>query len=147
MDEFTNIAIWLVMIYLAINASIVWFDQTDTFQTAGFSIGLTPNDAFTKTDPIVLNLVGIQIDCSTASANPFAYVPCTLAEVGGTFNKLKDQIWNLLTAWSQLIATIFPNNPIAGLIQGIIGPLFGGIAIIGIFVILLRVAGIMRGGS
>ena len=152
MDEFTNIAIWLVIIYLSINASIFWFANSTTFVDNGLGLkGITEDKSFTLNENPVINFLGFQFDCSTASSNPFSFVPCSLAEVSGNFNTLKDTIWNLLTAWSNLIGSIFPENTALGdlgeFIQNIVGPIFGGIALLGIFVILLRVAGIVRGGS
>ena len=147
MEEFTTIAIWLLIIYLAINSSILWFNTLDEFSNNGLGInGLQENNTFVKGSPVVINVLGLEVDCSTAQSNVFNFIPCSLANVTSTANQIKDDIWGLLTAWSNLLGAILP-NPIGVLIKRIIGPIFGGIAIMGIFAILLRLAGIVRGGS
>ena len=147
MDEFTNIAIWLLIIYLAINSSIIWFAGQDTFVDNFTSIqGLTPNDAFGEADLVIFKGTFFETNCSVASDNPLTYIPCFLGKVATYFNTLAGQIWGLLTAWSNLLGAILPGI-IGSLVKEVIGPIFGGIAFVGFFVILLRVAGIIRGGS
>ena len=147
MDEFTNIAIWLLIIYLAINGSIVWFTSDSTFGEYGLGYSNFQREtAFQEGSDVVINVVGTEINCSTAQPDPFNFIPCSLANITASGSSIISNIWNLLTAWSNLMGLIFP-GAFGQLIQYIIGPIFGGIAVIGIFVILLRVGGIIRGGS
>lgn len=154
MDEFTGIAIWVLMTFLVVNAAIVWFDSSSTFQTMNLDIGVAQNDAFGQTDTNTSANSYYQQDCSTATSNAVDYSLCLVGSIGDTINtvtslpgKIIGSLWTLLTAWVGLFNAILLPVPGGTLFINILVPFFGLIEFIAIFVILMRVAGIIRGGS
>jgi len=150
MDEMTSVAIWILITFLVINTGVYWFSSTDTFQDNGLAVGVTDNTTFTASDSnsLMLSFFGIEVDCSTASANPLLWGPCWLARTFVLVGEALDSLWSFGTAWVNLINVILPDwIPASGLFKAILIPIFFVIQFFAIFVITLRVAGIIRGGS
>ena len=150
MDEMTSVAIWILITLLVINTSVVWFSSTDTFIDNGLAIGVTENAKFTGEDSnaLMLSFFGVEVDCSTASANPLLWGPCWLARTFVLVGEALDTLWTFGTAWVNLVNAMIPDwIPASGLFKAILIPIVFVIQFFAIFVITLRVAGIIRGGS
>jgi len=150
MDEMTSVAIWILITFLVINTGVFWFSNTTTFQDNGLAIGVDDNTKFTATDTNALKLsfFGLEVDCSTASANPLLWGPCWLARTFVLVGDALDTLWTFATSWINLINVIIPEwIPASGLFKAIITPILFVIQFFAIFVITLKVAGIIRGGS
>lgn len=149
MEEFTSIAIWILIVFLVLSASAFWFSSSETFQNNGLGVqGLEPATQFgvNNTNSLDANFFGT--DCSTVSATDLAFGPCFLARGFILFDQAMGTLWNLLTGWVNLINLIIPSwIPGSDLFKSILIPLLGAIQFFCIFVIVLRVAGIIRGGS
>jgi len=156
MDEFTSISIWIFAIFLIINGSIVWFATSDTFSTnSNLAIqGITPNTLFGQEDVNDLKTAYYDESCATALPSDPQYAPCLVSNIANTFNTavslpgvIIGSIWTLLFSWINLLNAIFIGVPGKELFLGLLIPFFGIIQITSIFVILMRIAGIIRGGS
>jgi hypothetical protein len=154
MDEFTGIAVWILMTFLAVNAAIIWFDSSNTFQNMNLDIGVTQNDAFGQNDINSASNSYYQQDCSTATSNAVDYSLCLIGSIGDTIStvtslpgKIIGSLWTLLTAWASLLNAILLPVPGGTLFIKILIPFFGLIEFVAIFIITMRVAGIIRGGS
>ena len=151
MDEFTSIAVWILATFLVLNAGIFWFANTDTMINNGLGVqGISENDAFSDSDQnaLKLNFFGVEVDCSTASPTDLSFGPCFLARAMTLFDDVMTNLWNFLTGWVYLLNVILPEwLPASGLLKAILIPVLGLIQFFSIFVIVLRVAGIIRGGS
>jgi hypothetical protein len=150
MDEFTSIAIWILVIYLAVNASIVWFSNSTTFVDAGWGIGgITSDDRFTESDLNSYNVNIFGTDCSQVSANDLVNTTaCGISQIYNGGAKLINSFWNFLTAWSKLLDAIFtPLGTLGDLFKGILIPFLGLIEFVAILVVTLRIVGVIRGGS
>jgi len=148
MEEFTSIAVWILITFLAINAGVFWFANTDTFIDNGLAIGIAEDTSFNASSVGDLNASFFGTDCSTVSATDLAIAPCAFLQVGSFTTKIYGALWNFLTGWVNLLNAILPNwIPASGLFKAILIPILAVIQIFSIFVILLKVAGIVRGGS
>lgn len=154
MEEFTSIAIWVLMIFLAINASIIWFDNSSTFTDNGLSTGITSNDSFGINDINESSQSYYKTDCSTSTSNALDYSLCTLSSVGNVVTsvvtlpgRIVEGLWLLLTAWVSLLNTILLPVPGGSMFINILVPFFGLIEFVAIFIITMKIAGIIRGGS
>jgi hypothetical protein len=148
MDEFTSIAIWLLIIYLSINTCIIWFSTSTTFSDNGLGIsGLTADNSYGQADLNSTKLSFFGTDCSSASPTDLAFAPCFLLQTTSMFSKIINSLWTFLTAWVNLLTVIFSPIPGGNLFLGLLIPFFGLIEATAIFVILMRLAGIIRGGS
>jgi len=161
MEEFTSIAIWVLMAFLVINTSIIWFAQSDTFtENASLQIaGLNPDDSFGVED---LNTLSGNIaqneECVAASAVDPAYSLCLIGQFTGSIvqsassavtllGKFMGSMWTFLTAWYNLLTSVLSGVPGGDLFLAILVPFFGLIEFIAIFVVSMKIAGIVRGGS
>ena len=146
MDQFLDIAIWVFMTFMIVNAGVYWFAQQDTMIDNGLAVaGITERTDFTEADQ---NIFFFGTDCSTASPTDLAYGPCFLARTFNAVTTGVDNLWTFLTSWTHLLDAILPDwIPASGLFKDILIPLFGIIQFFAILVILMRVAGIVRGGS
>lgn len=150
MDEFTNIAIWVMIAFISINATVIWFSTSTTFTEHGLSgQGLTATTMGSASELNSLQTTTFfGIDCSGSSANPFLYAPCFIVKVIDTFNFVTNYIWNLLTAWVGLLDFVLsPFGSVGELFKMLFIPFFALVEITAIFVILLRVAAIIRGSG
>jgi len=143
MDEFVGIAIWILMGFLMVNASIMWFQSSDTF--AEFDL----NGTGMKTqDAVDYESVNTTDNCSTVSNNLLQYAPCVLSQSFGLVTGVTAWLWNLLTAWVSVLDLSLTNlGSIGYLMKIILIPFFALVQIFAIMVIGLRLAGIVRGGS
>jgi hypothetical protein len=150
MDDFLNIAIWVLMAFLMINASLMWFQSSDTF---------TDNPSLGGTGVQAQNIVDIDdfkdsqtlSACATVSSNLFALPPCILEQM---FNVIKlgtgvlGWLWGLLTAWITVLnLSLNGLGTIGDLMKVILIPFFALVEVFAIVVITMKVAGIVRGGS
>ena len=150
MDEFTGIAVWVLMSFLVINAAIIWVGQ-DSFMQANSlgATGLTPSTMGTVADANSANsLTFFGTSCSSASANPVTIVGCGLVNITNTLSKIGGYFWGMLTAWVGLLDAILGGlGSIGTLFKLILIPVFALIEMFAITVLVLRIAGIIRGGS
>lgn len=152
MEEFTSIAIWTLVIYLMVSASVVWFSNSDTFQNTGFAIpNYEPTSIIFGVDnieDIKLSFFGlITVDCATATPTDLAYAPCFLAQATYIVEQWLTGIWTFATAWVRLLDVIFAGLPGASLFKDLLGFLFSAIQLTAIMIVIMRLAGIVRGGS
>lgn len=156
MEEFTSIAIWVLMAFLVVNTSIVWFASSDTFsENANLQIaGITPNNSFGVDDLNTAKNAYYNEECANALPSDPEYSGCIISNLANTFNsavslpgKILGGLWTFLTAWYLLLVAVFAGVPGGDLFVGLLIPFFGLIEFIAIFVILLKIAGIIRGGS
>jgi len=150
MDEFTGIAVWILITYLAINAAVVWFDSSDTFQNAGISAGgFTTDTRFSETDLNSYNTNVFGADCSTVSASDLINTTaCGISQIYNSGAKLINALWNFVTAWTHLLDVILtPLGSFGELFKGILIPFFALVEFIAILIVTLRIVGVIRGGS
>lgn len=147
LEEFTNIAIWLLIVFLCVNSTIIWLGTSTTFTTNSLDLGLSANNSYGETDLATTKASFFGTDCSTVSPLDLAYAPCFLIQTGNMFTKITNSLWTFLTAWSSLLTAILTPIPGGSLFLGLLIPFFGLIETSAIFVILMQIAGIIRGGS
>ena len=154
LEEFTSIAIWVLMAFLIINSTIIWFSTSDTFtENANLQIaGLTPDTSYGVTDINSSSNSFFGTDCATASSGDVEYSLCLLSNINplnpdSIPGKMITGLWNLLTAWVNLLTAILGSVPGGSLFLAILIPFFGMIEFAAIFVVLAQIAGIIRGGS
>jgi hypothetical protein len=150
MDEFTGIAVWVLMAFLIVNASIMWVgsDPFMAYNNVGVT-ALTTSTMGTIADANSSNTITVfGASCSQATSDPIIIVGCGLANTVSTFAKVSQYFWGMLTAWVGVLNVILnPLGSIGVLFKNILIPVFALIEIFAIAVLLLRVAGIVRGGS
>jgi hypothetical protein len=169
MEEFTSIAIWLLIAIMAINTTIVWFANQPTFmdETLGLSVpNVTDNSNFVTSDVNALKNAYYtpKLECSTVVITDQDYGPCVLQTIGdifspitgavgavasgvGTVGAFVQDVWNFAFAWAYLLDSITIGIPGAELFANLIKGLIFVIEIAAIVVLVLKVAGIIRGGS
>jgi len=145
MDEFLGMAVWILMAFLMVNASIMWFQTSDTFVDNGLN-GIGVNDQ---------NLININeldslqgTDCSTVSSDLLQYPTCILGNTTNFVTTVIGWFWNLFTAWNNVLLLITSGlGSIGNLVYIILMPFFAIVEVFAIMVILLKLAGLVRGGS
>jgi len=147
LEEFTNIAIWLLIVFLSVNSTIIWLGTSTTFNDNGLDLGIASNNSYDQADIDSTKTSFFGTDCSTVSPLDLAYAPCFLIQTGSMFSKITNSLWVFLTAWSSLLTAILSPIPGGNLFLGLLIPFFGLIETSAIFVILMQIAGIIRGGS
>jgi len=146
MDEFLNLAIWVLMAFLMVNAGIMWFQGSDTF----IDNGLNGVGAVNQNIVNVENTDSLQgtTDCSTVSSDILQYAPCVLGQTYNLITSVVGWLWNLLTAWTSVLFLITNGlGSIGLLVQVILFPFFALVEVFAILVLFLKFAGIVRGGS
>lgn len=154
LEEFTSIAIWVLMAFLVVNSCIIWFATSETFtENSSLQIaGLSADSSFGQTD-INNSITGLfGEDCSSAGASDASYSSCLLSSINPLNSqsmpgKILSGLWTLLTAWVNILTAILSGIPGGSLFLAILIPFFGLIEFSAIFVILMQIAGIIRGGS
>ena len=160
MEEFLGIAIWVLIGFLIVNSTLLWFSAQPTIAGANaFGLqGLTPDYSLQPSDVNNLKTNIAAQDCAIASSGDLDYSLCLISQFAGSvvqsatnatslIGKVSGLLWNLLFAWNTVL------NATLGLIVGgelfimIFTLIFGGIEIAAIFIIFIKVAGIIRGGS
>lgn len=149
MDEFTGIAVWILIIYLSINAAIVWFDSSSVIQNAGLGVGVTLDSSYSASDLNSFNTNLFGVDCSTVSAGDLVNTTaCGISQIYNSGAKFVNSLWHFVTAWSSLLnAILSPLGSLGQLFLSILIPVFALIEFIAIFVVTLRIVGVIRGGS
>ena len=148
LEEFASISIWLLIIFLTVNTTIIWFGNSTTFSTNGLSVsGLNPDNSYGVDDINSSKNYFGTTDCSTVSPTDLAYAPCFLVQTTSMFYKITNSLWTFLTAWANLLNVILNPLPGGSLFSGLLIFFFGLIEASAIFVILMQIAGIIRGGS
>jgi hypothetical protein len=143
MDDFLNIAIWILMSFLMINASIMWFQSSDTFTTYGLD-----GTGYQEQNIIDYNGLGIDVDASTVTSDELQYPPGILTNVLDLGTSITGWFWNLLTAWITVLnLTLSSIGAVGTLMKMVLIPFFVLVEIFAIIVIAMKIAGIIRGGS
>lgn len=145
MEEFTNYAIWILMVFLSVNAAIIWFADTSTFDDNGFATGIQTDDTYNTADVNALTGSFFGVSCDTANSNVLLYAPCALIQAQLVADNVIGSIWGLLTRWQGLLTSVLSPLPGGALIVGILIPFFSLIQIMAILVIILKLAQIVRG--
>jgi hypothetical protein len=152
MDEFTSIAIWLLATFLLINVSIIWFAGQPGLPD-GMNLNLPTNNTFNESDLNQSKVTFFGLTCESVSATELQFAPCFIQQIlisGTTIaGKIVNALWTFLTAWVGLMDAVLTPIPggIGVLLKNIFIPFFGLVEAAAIFVILMRIAGIIRGGS
>ena len=163
MDEFLGIAIWVILGFLIVNMSLIWFASQPTIaEKDNFGLqGLTPDFSLTTDDLNGLQSTIALTDCATASADALQYSGCLIAQFAGgivqsatgavtLIGKMGGLLWNMLFGWHTVLTQVLGGNLYnygGKLFVDILTIIFGGIELGAIFIIFLKVAGIIRGGS
>jgi len=162
MEEFTSIAIWLLIVILTINTTIIWFGNQPTFtnEDLGLSIPGISNDLTFNSNDLnnVKNAYYEKDDtCDTVGITDADYGPCLIKKVGDIFSPITDSlatvgvwvslVWKWAFAWSALLTAIFSGIPGGELFSILLISIFTVVELTAIVVVLMKIAGIIRGGS
>ena len=154
MDEFTSIAIWVMITFMVISAAFGWFEQQTFFVDNGLVIGTSVDERYNQAAIDAEKTHYSTQDCSTTTANPLDYSLCFIGNISGTISstlslpgKIIYGLWDLLTNWINLLENVLGGVPGGSLITAILIPFLAIIELTAIFIILLRIAGVIRGGS
>jgi hypothetical protein len=149
MDEFTGIAIWVLAIFLAVNVTIVWFDSSVDMQNAGLGLGIVPDTQYGLTDMNSTYTTIFGVSCNNITSNDVVNgTLCGVGQIWDSMIKLTQTLWGGATAWTNLLAIVLnPFGSLGVLLKSILIPFFTLIEFLAIFIILLRVVGVIRGGS
>ena len=141
MEEYTSIAIKILMVYLVINFAVITISTTDTFNDAGIGIsGLTSDDTFGSLPEVD--------DSSTASSTDVAYPFGFFSTMYSFYDMVYGALFNLVFGWTALLGALIPSwLPGASLFKGIFLIIFGVIQGMAMLVLIMKIAGIIRGGS
>lgn len=140
MDEMLSIALWIMVIFMTISATVTWFGTQPDMPTG---LGLT---GFSGSS-IDVNAYQSSSCTMTSSATPLDYAWCFVGKITEPVSQLVNGIWNLLTGWTNLLHAIFVGVPAGDLFEGILIPFLSIIEIGAVLIILMRVASIIRGGG
>lgn len=145
-EQFSDIAIWILMCYLVVNASVSYFNSSTTFQQNNLVASGVTQDTRYLTDANIgksVNFLGTNLDCSPASPNALTAGPCFLAQATDGFTRIIQGFVGFLTNWINLLNVILPNwIPGAPLIKTILIPILVLIEVIALFVVVIQIAGI-----
>lgn len=148
MDEFVGIAVWVVALMLVLNVTVFWFSESSTFTNNDLAFSFTKNTSFGEDASSNLHAEFLGIDCSTISGTDPAILPCSLIQTGLTLEKALSSFWDFITGWTKILDIILPDwLPASNLFKDIIIYVLSLIQLFAIFVVLMRIAGIIRGGS
>jgi hypothetical protein len=147
MEEFTSYAIWVLVIFLSINSAVVYFSGTDTFNDNSFNPEIDGSTDFSNDDLDAFKNNYQNVNCNTATSSLPDYAFCVIEQLQLTTQKFLGGIWNLLFVWTNLLTAILSPLPGGNFVIGIVVPFFSLIQFGAIFVILMKIAGIIRGGS
>lgn len=140
MDEFTSIALWFLIVILSLNAAILYIDGSQTFVDAGISLNITPNDD-------IQNITyDVNSDTNNSISSSTTIIPrSTATDMIGGWSKVANGIRLFFTAWLDLIWAIFLPIPGGTFFALILIPILGMIQAVALFVVAIRVAGVIRG--
>jgi hypothetical protein len=139
MDEMLSMALWIMVVFMTISATITWFGSQTDFPTQLGLIGLGSN---------TLLIPGTYVNVSCEMTSLFeapGYAWCFLGKITSPILGMVDAIWKLLTSWTNLLNAIFVNIPAGSLFAGLLIPFLGIIEIGAVIVILMRLSAIIRG--
>jgi len=123
----------------------MWFQGSDTFTDNSL------NGIGTQSQNIVdtSNLQDLQTTtCDTSSNLLLQYAPCVLGQTLSLVTGALGWLWNLLTAWISVLSLSLSGLGTIGVLMSVILiPFFALTEVFAIIVIMLKLAGIIRGGS
>ena len=152
MEEFSGIAIWILVVFLLVNTLVVWTSASPSLAGTGFVVPQQSQQTIlfglTSMEEIEFNFFNIIVqNCSTATPFDLAYGPCFLQRTIFVVDQIISAFWNFSTAWVNLINVMFTGVPGGDLFISLFTFIFGAIQISAIGVLLMKLAGIVRGGS
>jgi hypothetical protein len=152
MEEFSGIAIWILVVFLLVNTLVVWTSASPSLAGTGFVVPQQSEQTIvfglSKMEEIEFNFFNIiKSNCSTVSSSDLAYGPCFVQRTFYVIDQMVTGFWNFSTAWVNLISVMFTGVPGGGLFISLFTFIFGAIQISAIGVLLMKIAGIVRGGS
>jgi hypothetical protein len=143
MDEFASLALWLLIIIFSINLSIIYLANTETFTTHYPELKLNivngtyfEDYSYSDTNSTIPN---------TVSSNPVTLSITFLANMANGIVKLFNTLLVLFGAWVNLLAVVLPESIGGGFFIAVLKPLFGIGSLVGILLLFLRGAGVIRG--
>jgi hypothetical protein len=145
-EQFADIALWILMIFLVVNTTVFYFSNSDTFIANNIGVpGITSDSRFTTDSNASssANFLFITLDCSPAGVNAATAAPCFMAQAYNGFSQMTGAFFGFLTNWTHLLDAILPNwIPGAELIKSILIPIFGLIEFVVIFIVVMQIAGL-----
>lgn len=150
MEEWTTILSWVFIVFLIINTMMVFITTNEDYLTyIGDIQNVEQIQGFLPVGSTTLSIFGIyDIDCSVASSNALDWGPCFLNNATQSLAEFTSGIGRFLGGWNTLLDLMFPNwIPGSTMFKGIVVPLLSILQFMGLFAILLKIAGIIRGGS
>jgi len=140
MDEFTSIAIWFLIIIMSLNTAIIFLGDSPTFIDNGINLHLTENEEFANYNYDVNSDTN-----NTISSDPTIIPKTTANDMLGGWAKVANGIRLFFLAWLDLIGAIFATVPGGSFFANILIPILGIIQAVALFVVAIRVAGVIRG--
>ena len=144
MDEFSSIAIWLLIILFSVNLGIIYLSAQPTFKEVHpeLNIALTNGTYFAGYDYGESNNQAID---NKISSDPISISFRFLSQMANGAIMLFNTLLKLFTAWLDLLGVVLYPLPGGEFFVIVLKPLFGFIEIMGILLLFLRGAGVIRG--
>ena len=141
MDEMLSISLWLIIAFMTVSASVMWFGAQTDFPSG---MGLTGYDSNTLINPDDYS----NLTCEMTSLFEFpAYAFCFINQLTTPVFGVINAIWQLLTSWQNLLTAIFASVPAGDLFGAILIPFFSIIELGAVIVLLMKFAALIRGTS
>jgi hypothetical protein len=141
MDEMLSMSLWIMIAFMTISAGIVWFNAQPGINQYNLGMQGYTNNQFNVDSNKYINIA-----CTmTTLVDLPGYAICFINKLISPLGDMIGYIWNLLTAWTQLLHAIFVSVPAGNLFEAIITPLLTIIEIGAAIILLMRFAAIIRG--
>jgi hypothetical protein len=139
MDEMLSMALWIMVAFMTVSATVVWMGSQTNFPTQLGLVGVTDSNLINASDYT-------NISCSMTSLfEAPGYAICFLNQLTAPILGVVAATWKLLTSWINLLHAIFISVPAGDLFEGLLIPFLSIIEIGAAIVILMRLAAIVRG--
>lgn len=143
MDEMLNIALWIMIVFVTVSGVVVWMNLQPNLPS-GFALnGYVQDNTASNVSSLSSSSCG---DLSFATAIPYAL--CQITKVMTMIGSFSSWIWNMLTAWANLVNAIF--SPLGlderepgALFVGLLVPFLSIVEAGAVLVLLMRVANII----
>lgn len=143
MDEFTSIAMWIVIAFLSVNITAMWINANSTV----LHISGLDDTIF---DSVMSDRNSLQAQFNTPTGN---YVASTTPSVSTEYPPKVEIGWNTIgntikagyAGWFFILQSVFASVPGGSLFMWILIPFLAVVQVVASFVIILRMALIVRG--
>lgn len=140
MDEFTSIAIWLLIVIMSINSAVIYLDATPTFHDNGLGLGITTDTYFSD--------YSFSIDSNnsnTITTTQRTTSQGSSSDVTTSGNKITNTMGVVLFAWTSILNAVLLGVPGGQFFIWILLPIVGFAQIVAMFIIGLRIFSAIRG--